>query len=505
MEGGVDPRTKAAARPTSGRREIRVIDTTLRDAHQCLWATRMRTAHMLPVLPLFDRAGFESVDLLVPIHIDVCVRFLKEDPWERARLACKAAPNTLFRSLIRSKNGLTFDFQPDDVIDLLVRRLYANGLRVIGAFDGLNDVDNIVKSLRTAKSLGAYTFGALSFCESPLHTDEHFAVTAKALVDRANVDAIMIKDAGGLLTVDRIRTLVPKLRSVVGARTIELHSHCLTGLAPLVYLEGAKLGCDQLHLSIKPLANGSAQPATQTVVRNLRQLGFDVNVDDALIDQIGQHFQRIADAEGKPVGVPAEYDAFHYQHQMPGGMLSNFQAQLAAAGLSHKFEELLEECAAVRRDLAWPIMITPFSQFVGTQAVFNVVHGERYAVVPDEVKKYALGYYGKLLGPVESNALDRIVQNGSCKIPLKPPPIEPLVAKARSKYPNVSDDELLLRMMLPAKAVDDMVAAQPFDTRCQSTSPIVDLVRELAKRQKPSHIHVSKGDLSIAMTSNQAS
>ena len=495
--------TGSAAGPASSRREMRVIDTTLRDAHQCLWATRMRTAHMLPVLPLFDRAGFESVDLLVPIHIDVCVRFLKEDPWERARLARKAAPNTLFRSLIRSKNGLTFDFQPDDVIDLLVHRYYANGLRVIGAFDGLNDVDNIVEALKTSKRLGAYTFGALSFCESPLHTDEHFAATAKALVERADVDAIMIKDAGGLLTVDRIRTLMPKLRSAVGTRTIELHSHCLTGLAPLVYLEGAKLGCDHLHLSIKPLANGSAQPATQTVVRNLRQQGFAVNVDDELIDEIGEHFQRIADAEGKPVGVPAEYDAFHYEHQMPGGMLSNFHAQLAAAGLSHKFEELLNECAAVRRDLAWPIMITPFSQFVGTQAVFNIVHGERYAVVPDEVKKYALGYYGKLLGPVEPNVLDRIVQNGSRRIPLKPPPIEPLVAKARKKYPNASDDELLLRIMLPARAVDDMIAAQPFDTRYQPASPIVDLVRELAKRKRPSHVHLSKGGLSIAMTTGR--
>src|SRR5262249_14679776 len=193
--------------------------------------------------------------------------------------------------------------------------------------------------------------------------------------------------------------------------------------------------------------------------------------------------QRIAESEGKPVGVPAEYDAFHYQHQMPGGMLSNFQAQLAAAGLSHKFEELLEECAAVRRELAWPIMITPFSQFVGTQAVMNIVHGERYAIVPDEVKKYALGYYGKLLGPVDPNALDRIVRNGSPKIPLIPPPLEPLVAKARSKYPSVSDDELLLRLMLPAKAVDEMIAAQPFDTQYRPTSCIVDLVREVAKRK----------------------
>ena len=218
--------------PTASRpegTEIRVIDTTLRDAHQCLWATRMRTAHMLPVLDKFDRVGYESVDLMGTIQFDVCVRYLKEDPWERVRRVHQGAPHTRFRSLIRSKNIVSFDFLPDDIIELWVDRLHANGFRVIGSFDGLNDVDNIVGGLRRAKALGAYTFGALSYSESPVHNDALFVRTAKALIDRANVDAIMIKDAGGLLTVDRIRTLAPALRAVVGNRPLELHSHCLTG------------------------------------------------------------------------------------------------------------------------------------------------------------------------------------------------------------------------------------------------------------------------------------
>jgi oxaloacetate decarboxylase alpha subunit len=481
-------------------REIRVIDTTLRDAHQCLWATRMRTAHMLPVLPKIDRVGFESVDLMGTIQFDVSVRYLKEDPWERVRLVHKAAPHTRFRALIRSKNIASFDFFPDDIIELWVERLFANGFRVIGAFDGLNDVDNIVGALRRAKALGAYTFGALSFCESPLHTDQHYADTARALIERADVDALMIKDAGGLLTVDRIRTLVPVLREVAGPRPLELHSHCLTGLAPLVYLEGVKLGCDQLHLSVKPLANGAAQPATQTVVRNLRHQGFAVNIDDQLVDEIGEHFAMVAAREGKPVGIPAEYDAFHYEHQIPGGMLSNFREQLATAGLGDKFEELLEECAHVRRDLAWPIMITPFSQFVGIQAVMNVVHGERYRVVPNEVKKYVLGYYGKLLGPVDPEAMDRIVANGSQDIPLDPRPLDPMVARIRAKYPHATDDERLLRVMFAGNQVDEMLAVQPFATDYPVRSPIVDLVKTLVDRKSDARVRVKGADLTLKVT-----
>ena len=493
--------SQAGKHGDAATREIRVIDTTLRDAHQCLWATRMRTAHILPVLEKFDRIDYESVDLMGTIQFDVATRFLHEDPWERVRLAHQGAPHTKFRSLIRSKNIVAFDFLPDDIIDLWVDRLHANGFRVIGSFDGLNDVDNIAPGLRRAKKLGAYTFGALSFCDSPVHTDALFVRTAKALIAQADVDSIMIKDAGGLLTVDRIRTLVPALKKVIGKRPLELHSHCLTGLAPLVYLEGAKLGCDQLHLSIAPMANGAAQPAVQTVARNLRSMGFRVNLDDTLIDEIGEHFRAIALREGKPLGQPLAYDAFHYEHQIPGGMLSNFREQLAAAGLSHKFNELLEECARVRRELAWPIMITPYAQFVGTQAVLNVVHGERYRVVPNEVKKYVLGYYGKLLAKVDGAAMDRIVANGSPQIALKPQPLAPAVAGLRKQYPNAGDDELLLRFQLPGAHVDAMLAAQPVDHAYSASEPIVDLVRKLIQRRKPGRVYVRKGGVEVSLTS----
>jgi oxaloacetate decarboxylase alpha subunit len=474
-------RTSAPAVERS--RTIAVVDQTLRDAHQCLWATRMTTAHMLPVAELMDRIGFQRIEVIAAIQFDVCVRFLKENPWERVRLMRKRVERTPLSSFLRSKNIVSFDFVPDDIVALWVERLVANGINEIGSFDGLNDVDNMLVALNVARRLGARTVGALSYSLSPMHTDELYVKTAQALVERGNVDAIWLKDAGGLLTVDRIRTLVPAVRKVIGNRRFELHSHCLTGVAPLVYLEGVEAGADCIHTSIAPLANGAAQPSIQSMAKNLRALGYRVDVDVALVEKVGEHFRRIAEQEGKPVGQILEYDAFHYEHQIPGGMLSNFRVQLAELGLSHKFQELLEECARVRKELGYPIMITPFAQFVGIQAVLNVIDGERYLHVPDEVKKYALGYYGRLLAPVDPDALDRIVQNGSARIALKPTPLEPGLARLRSQYPNASNDELALRSMYAGSQVDDMLAAGPMQTQYVFEQPLVRLIRELAARR----------------------
>jgi oxaloacetate decarboxylase alpha subunit len=471
-------------------RDIPVVDTTLRDAHQCLWATRMTTAHMLPIAEQMDKAGFQRIDLAGAIQFDVCIRYLKENPWERMRLMRQRITHTPLSSFTRSKNLVSFDVVPDDIVALWVERLVANGFREVGSFDGLNDVDNMLSTLDVARSLGVKTFGALSYCLSPVHTDELFVKTAQDLVQRGKVDAIWLKDAGGLLTADRVLTLVPAIKKVIGDIPLELHSHCITGLAPLVYLQGIKAGADRIHSSIAPLANGNAQPATQSMARNLRALGFHVGVNDALLNEIGEHFRRIAEQEGKPLGTPQEYDAFHYEHQIPGGMMSNFHSQLAQAGLSHLFDQLLEECARVRYELGYPIMITPFAQLVGTQAVLNVVQGERYRTVPNEVKKYALGYYGKLLAPVDPDVLDRIVANGSPQIALEPRMLPPAVAKLRKQYPNIDDDERLLRFMFAGGQVDEMLDAGPMATEYVFEKPIVRLVRELSER-RISRVHFS--------------
>ncbi len=479
--------------------EIKVIDTTLRDAHQSLWATRMTTAMMLPVAERMDRAGFEAIDLMSAIQFDVCVRYLKENPWQRLRLMRERVTRTPLQSAMRSKSLLSFDVQPDDVNDLWIECLAKNGVRRVRAIDALCDMDNIAGMLRRVKALGMQSVGSIVFCESPVHTDALYAAKTRELIERANIDVMMIKDPGGLLTPDRVRTLVPALLAVAGKVPLEIHSHCMTGLAPLVYLEAVNLGVTQIQTSIAPLANGAAQPAIQTIARNLRSQGYTVNIDDALINEVGTHFRRVAQNEGLPLGVPLEYDQFHYAHQIPGGMLTNMKFQLEQAGLLDKFDAVLVETAQVFKDLGWPAMVTPFSQLVGTQAVMNVMQGERYRTIPDEVKKYALGYYGKPLAPVQPDVLDRIIHNGSPRIALTPRPLDPAVPGLRKKYPHISDEERLLRHLYAGSQVDDMLAAGAMRTQYFFDKPLVRLLQELAKRRIAGRVAISKGDLRLEL------
>jgi len=480
--------------------QISVIDTTLRDGHQSLWATRMTTGMMLPVAEKMDRAGFHAIDLMGAIHFDVCVRYLKEDPWQRIRLMRERVRRTPMQASIRSKNLLSFGVVPDDILELWIERLVANGIGRIRCFDALADFDNIADSLKLAKRLGVETVCGLVYTISPVHTDEHYAEKAKEIIKRANPDVIMLKDSDGLLTIDRIRTLVPAMKAVMGSTILELHSHCLTGLAPIVYLEGVKLGCQQVQTAIPPLADGASQPSTRNVVRNLRHMGYTVDIDDGIIDEVSEHFMSIARSENKPIGAPVEYDLFHYEHQMPGGMLTNFKSQLAAAGISHRYPEVLQECAQIRAELGWPIMVSPFAQLVGTQAVLNVINGERYRSVPDEIKKYALGHYGKLLAPIDQNILDRIMENGSPSISANPQPLDPAVPGLRKRYPNMSDDERLLRFMFAGGQVDDMRTAGPMKTEYSAQTPVVRLLRELSSRRNVSSFSVRRDGMQIKVT-----
>ncbi|MBF0581353.1 pyruvate carboxylase [Corynebacterium sp. ED61] len=494
----------AGGRPQGSQREINIIDTTLRDAHQSIWATRMTTDHILSMLDDLADTGFEHIDLVAPIQFDVAVRYLKEDPWERVRKVHEQAPNVKFRALLRSKNLAAFDFLPDDVIITWVDRLYANGFRVIGSFDGLNDVDNIYEGLLHAKKLGAETFGCLSYCLSPVHTDELYIRKAQDLIDRAQVDRIMLKDAGGLLTPDRMKTLIPAIRSVIGDRPLEVHTHSLTGLSPLVYLYAAELGVDSIHTSTAPLANGPGQPSTQSLVRDLRALGYTVNIDDEKLAKVSERIQEIADVEGKPVGVPRAYDGLHYMHQLPGGMLTNFESQLATAGLSDRFEELLYEVARVREELAFPIMITPFAQFVGTQAVMNVISGERYSVVPNEIKKYALGYYGELLAPIDPDALEKIRTNGSSEITDERPELEPMMPRLKERFPDEDVDMLVLRAMFAGSQVDEMkkFVAQGLSGQGEGApgGSLMALVKSLYESTEQGQFSLSTPDLEINLT-----
>jgi oxaloacetate decarboxylase alpha subunit len=479
---------------------IGIIDTTLRDAQQCLWATRMSTAMMLPLAEDLDRAGFDVIEVVGAVQFETAVRYLGEDPWQRVRLLRERIEQTPLQALLRSKCVLGFDLVSDDLSQLWAERLIANGIRRFVAFDGLHDLDNLAPAVRRAGELGATVTGWLTYSLSPVHTDELYVAKAREFIDRLGVDGLMIEDASGILTPERAATLVPALKSVLGDVPLGLHSHGLIGLPQRTYLAAVERGVDHLYTSIAPLADGNAPPSAATTVRNLRCLGYDVDVDDARVARLSDAIDRFADRAGLPKGQPQDFDAAFLAHQIPGGVHSNLKAQLAAAGIVEKLPAVLEESARVREDLGWPIQVTPFAQLIGVQATLNVVQGERYASVPLEVKKYALGYYGKLLAPIEPNALDRIVARGPQNVPLRPPVLEPIVPTLRKRYPSVGDDEILLRHFFGAPLAERALASRPdYDAFAIGDNPVLHLLKEVLKRDGTRHVAVEKGSTRIVI------
>jgi oxaloacetate decarboxylase alpha subunit len=453
----------APKRDTVGAREITITDTTLRDGHQSLWAARMPTAMMLPVARHQERAGSGLVDVLGHTHHVTAVRFLQENPWERLRALRRVFHR---RPMVAGLGGQVFgvfDRAPDDVRHAFLEQLVDCGVSYVRDAHGLLDVDSYVANLGYAKRLGARTIAGLVFSESPVHTDELYATRAREIVERADVDWIMIKDSGGLLTPERTATLVPALRAAVGDRVLTLHSHCTTGPAARVYMVGVAHGVDDVHCAIWPLALGSSQPSLATVARNLREQGYLVDLDDREIEQASDFLVREARARGLPLGKAVEYDHFHYRHQMPGGMLTNLEVQLRDAGLADRFGDILAETSRVREELGWPTMVTPYSQFVVNQAVLNVIDGDRYATVPDQVKMYALGYYGAPLAPVDPDVLDRIVARGSPAIARDVTDVPDALPNLRRQFPHADNSELLLRFMCAASDVDRMLERESRD------------------------------------------
>src|SRR5881296_1069894 len=441
----------------------------------------MTTAMMLPFARRMDEAGYEAIDLVGGAVFDVCVRYLREDPWERIRLVRQAVARTPLNMWTRGQSLFTFELFPDDVVELCVRRAAANGIRRLTVMDALNDTRNVALSVRAARAAGLHVTGVVTYSLSPVHTDGYFGGKARELVG-LGVDAVILKDQSGLLTPDRVRTLVPALRAAIGPLPLQLHSHCLTGLAPLCYLEAVECGVNTLHTAISPLANGASLPPTEQLARSLGRRGYRVSLDDAMLDEQAAYFAWVAQREGKPQGRIAEYDPFHYEHQVPGGMISNLKTQLRDLGIEHHLQAILEEAARVRRELGYPVVVSPFAQFVITQAVLNVVQGERYATVPDEVRKYALGYYGRLAAPIEPNVLDRVAGREQPVTARPGELIPPALGRVRAERgPFASDDDLLLAVFYGPEEYGRLIAARPIRTECRTVAaPLLALIQELA-------------------------
>jgi oxaloacetate decarboxylase (Na+ extruding) subunit alpha len=483
---------------------IRFVDTTIRDGHQSLWAENMTTGMMLPVADAMDRAGFDAIELISSSHLKKCVRELKEDPWARVKLMRERMPRTQLR--LNAGRFSAFDLTPRSMYRLFMERMAANGIREARISEEWNELEGWAWKVEVARDVGINPVPNIIYSVSPKHTDEYFAERTRQAAS-LKVNRLCLKDPGGLLTPERVQTLVPIMFQNANGIPLELHTHCTTGLGPLCCLEAVKLGIKIVNTALPPLADGSSNPSLFNVAKNLRALGYKTLIDEELLKPVSEHFTYIAKREGFPIGAPVEYDYSQYQHQVPGGMISNLRFQLRKVGMEDKIDQALAETMRVRAELGYPIMVTPLSQFVGSQAAINVIVGERYKEVTDQIIQYALGYWGKegadLMAP-EVKA--RIMDRPRAKEWAEWQPPEPTVAEIRKKMDaeHVSDEELLLRWNLGVEEIEAMRAAGAPKEYLTARQPLVNLLDSLSKRSEYRQIVIQKGDMVLSLQKDVA-
>lgn len=482
--------------------EIQFVDTTFRDGHASLWAEAMTTGMMLSVASEMDRVGFHSMDFMATSHFLKCVRELREDPWERIRRVSREMPNTPL-SLMMHSSVATFELTPFSVLQLYIERIAANGIRRVQFMDPSNDVTfRIPEMVKYARGAGLQVAQSIVFSVSPKHTDEHFAERVRRAAD-LGVDAIYLKDSGGLLTPERVQTLVPVFLEAARGIPVELHSHCTTGLAPLCYLDAVELGIDTLHTAIPPLANGPSQPSVLNVAGNLETLGYGHRLDLDRIREISSGLHYIARREGLPIGAPLEYDSAQFKHQTPGGVISNLKHQLSQLGIRDRLDAVLEEAIRVREEFGYPIMVTPFSQFLITQAAMNVVTGERYGQVSDELVKYALGFWGEEAGAaIQPDVKDKLLGSPRARELANWEIPQPSLQEVRAKLggQGVPDEELLLRYIVnDDQVLQTMRASPPVEPYPIASRSVVAFLAELLKRRDLAEVSLSKDDFQLSL------
>jgi oxaloacetate decarboxylase (Na+ extruding) subunit alpha len=464
---------------------IGFVDTTVRDGHQSLWsADALTTAMIAGIAPVMDRVGFHAIDFTSSTHMAMTVRTHAEDPWERIRVVRDLMPETRLGFITPGMRFIAWQRAPADVMRLALGCVIRAGIRRVWVAESMNDVETDMRVSRIAKEEGAEeVLVGLVYSISPLHTDDYYAVRAAAIAASDDVDVLCLKDPGGLLTPERVRTLVPALRTAAPALPLEVHSHCTATMAPLVYLESARLGASFVCTAVRPLANGTSQPSAEQTLANLRAEGFAVELDEAALGEMSAYFSALAARIGRPVGAPAEYDVSIYRHQLPGGMTSTLRRQLREVGLESRWDEVLAEIPRVREELGWPIMVTPLSQFVGVQAFLNVTTGTRYSQIPDEVVKYVLGQYGPPPGELDPGVAALVLASPRAEHFRREPRGLDL-AEARARHGDaISDELLLLRMTLPAEQVDAMLERRRTGGRPEpARHPVVTLVEGLTRR-----------------------
>ncbi len=462
---------------------VRLVDTTVRDGHQSLWsANALSTAMIAEIAPVLDRVGFHAIDFTSSTHMAMTVRWHQEDPWERIRVIRELMPETPLGFITPGMRFIAWWRAPLDVMELALGCVIRNGVRRIWVAESMNDVSADLQIAEIAKRQGAEeTVVGLVYSISPVHTDAYYASRAAEIARSPHVDVLNLKDPGGLLTPERVRTLVPALRAAAPSLPLEVHSHMTATMGAASYLEAARHGATFFCTAARPLANGTSQPSTESMTANFRDQGYTVDIDDDALAEVSAYFTALAARLGRPLGAPLEYDVSVYSHQLPGGMTSTLRRQLAEIGLEDRWQEILAELPRVREELGWPIMVTPLSQFVGVQAFLNVTTGERWSQLPDEIVRYVLGQYGPPAGELDPDVQAKVLAS---------PRAEALaseehglgVAAARDRFGDeISDELLLLRMMLPAEQVEAMLAGPPRRAR-RGPHPLRTLVAGLVER-----------------------
>ncbi|MDD4565117.1 MAG: oxaloacetate decarboxylase subunit alpha [Eubacteriales bacterium] len=437
--------------------KVKITETILRDGHQSMIATRMTTDEMVPILEVMDDIGYHAMEVWGGATFDASLRFLDEDPWDRLRTFRKIVKKTNLQMLLRGQNLLGYKHYADDVVDEFVNKAIGNGIDIIRIFDALNDTRNLQKAIEATKKYGGIAQGAISYTISPAHTNEVFINLAKE-IEQMGADSICIKDMAGLLNPYNTYDLVKQVKSEIKI-PLELHTHATSGMGSMAYLKAAEAGVDIIDTALSPFGEGTSQPSTEPLVYTFKGTEYDTGLNMDLLNKAAAYFKPIREKyiesglmDPKLLGV----DINTLIYQVPGGMLSNLVSQLKQSNSMDKFEDVLKEIPIVREDLGYPPLVTPTSQIVGTQAVLNILSGERYKVVPNEVKQLVRGMYGKTTVPIKDEIVRKILKKGEV-ITCRPADlIEPELDKIKEEIAEYieHDEDILTRALFPQPSID---------------------------------------------------
>ena len=441
-------------------KKLRICETVLRDGHQSILATRMRYEQMEPVLGLLDEIGYEALECWGGATYDSCLRFLNEDPWERLRKLKSNLKNTPLQMLLRGQNLLGYKHYSDDVVEAFCNAAVKNGIDRIRIFDALNDPRNMEAAIKYSKKAGAHVQSAMVYTISPVHTTESFLKVAETLVEMGT-DSLCIKDMSGLLGPADAFDLVSTFKKRFGELPIDLHSHFTCGLASTTYWEAAKAGVDIIDTAISPFAHATSQPATETMIEMFKGTEWDLGLDLDKYIPLVDHFRKVKQQIAEEFNLKPASDVIPAvrRYQIPGGMLSNTQNQLNEMGMGDRFFDVMDEMPRVREDLGYPPLVTPTSQIVGTMAMMNVMMGDRYKMVPNEVKDLVRGKYGQLPGTISDEIRQTIIgdeQPITCRpADLIEPELEGYRQDLASKgYNGITDEDVLTYAMFPEVAIN---------------------------------------------------